>query len=141
MNLQENIRKALREESQKQSRLLSTIEEDGLYQVMQDTGLSLKQIKSKIGELPREVYERYVKDFLEKDELGLDLSIPVSPNKRADSFYLSDGVVTIELNEVDSRGRVVAGSFDRLSVLSDEEIFSLVNEISQIRFDNYFDLW
>ena len=141
MNLQENIRKVLREESQKQSRLLSTIDEDGLYQVMQDTGLTLKQIKSKIGELPREVLETYIKDFLENDEIGWDLSIPISPNKRADSFYLSDGVVTIELNEVDSRGRVVAGSFDRLSVLSDEEIFSLVNEISQIRFDNYFDLW
>ena len=141
MKLQENIRKVLREESQKQSRLLSTIEEDGLYQVMQDTGLTLKQIKSKIGELPREVLETYIKDFLENDEMGWDLSIQISPSKIVDSFYLSDGVVTIELNEVDSRGRVVAGSFDRLSVLSDEEIFSLVNEISQIRFDNYFDLW
>lgn len=141
MKLQESIRKVLREESQKQSRLLSTIEEDGLLQVMQDTGLSLKQIKSKIGKLPREVFERYIKDFLENDEMGWDLSIQISPNKIVDSFHLSDGVVTIELNEVDSRGRVVAGSFDRLSVLSDEEIFSLVNEISQIRFDNYFDLW
>ena len=135
MNLQENIRKVLREESQKQSRLLSTIEEDGLYQVMQDTGLSLKQIKSKIGELPREVFERYVKDFLENDEMGLDLSVPVSPNKRADSFYLSDGVVTIELNELDSIGRVVAGSFERLSALSDEEIFNLVDEMTQISDD------
>ena len=141
MNLRENIRKVLKEESQKQPRLLSAIEEDGLYQVMQDTGLSLKQIKSKIGELPREVLETYIKDFLEKDEMGWDLSIQISPSKIVDSFYLSDGVVTIELNELDSRGRVVAGSFDRLSVLSDEEIFSLVNEISQIRFDNYFDLW
>ena len=136
MNLQENIRKVLKEESQKQSRLLSTIEEDGLYQVMQDTGLSLKQIKSKIGELPREVFERYVKDFLENDEMGLDLSVPVSPNKRADSFYLSDGVVTIELNELDSIGRVVAGSFERLSALSYEEIFSLVDEMTQINFDD-----
>jgi len=141
MNLRENIRKVLKEEIQKQSRLLSIIEEDGLYQVMQDTGLTLKQIKSKIGEIPREVFETYIKDFLEKDEMGWDLSIQISPNKIVDSFYLSDGVVTIELNEVDSRGRVVAGSFDRLSVLSDEEIFSLVNEVSQIRFDNYFDLW
>lgn len=141
MKLRENIRKVLREESQKQSRLLSTIEEDGLYQVIQDTGLTLKQIKSKIGELPREVFETYIKDFLEKDEIGWDLSIQISPNKIVDSFYLSDGVVTIELNEVDSRGRVVAGSFERLSALSDEEIFSLVNEVSQIRFDNYFDLW
>ena len=133
--------KNLQESEDKKPRLLSTIEEDGLFQMMQDTGLSLKQIKSKIGELPREILERYIKDFLENDEIGWDLSIQISPNKIVDSFYLSDGVVTIELNEVDSRGRVVAGSFDRLFVLSDEEIFSLVNEMSQISFDNHFDLW
>ena len=138
MKLQENIRKVLREESQKQSRLLSTIEEDGLYEVMRDTSLSLKKIKSKIGELPREVFERYVKDFLENDEIGWDLSIQISPNKIVDSFYLSDGVVTIELNEVDSRNRVVAGSFERLSVLSDEEIFTLVDEMTQIS-DDFLD--
>ena len=56
MNLQENIRRILREETKKSS-LLMAIEEDGLYQVMQDTGLNLKQIKSKIGEIPREVFE------------------------------------------------------------------------------------
>ena len=137
MNLQENIRRILREENKK-SGLLRAIEQDGLYQVMQDTGLSLPQIYTKTGELPREVFERYIKDFLEKDEIGWDLSIQISPNKIVDSFYLSDGVVTIEVNEVDSIGRVVAGSFERLSVLSDEEIFSLVNEMSQIN-DDYFD--
>lgn len=138
MNLQQNIRKILKEESQKQTKLLSTIEEDGLYQVMQDTGLSLPQIYTKTGELPREVFERYIKDFLFKYGIGLELSIQISPNKIIDSFYISDGVVTIEVNEVDTIGRVVAGSFERLSVLSDEEIFSLVNEMSQIN-DDYFD--
>ena len=137
MNLQENIRRILREENKKTG-LLRAIEEDGLFQVMQDTSLSLPQIYTKTGELPREVFERYIKDFLEKDEIGWDLSIQISPNKIVDSFYLSDGVVTIEVNEVDSIGRVVAGSFERLSVLSDEEIFSLVNEMSQIN-DDYFD--
>lgn len=128
----------LQESEDKKSRFLSTIEQDGLFQVMQDTGLSLPQIYTKIEELPREVLERYIKDFLEKDEIGWDLSIQISPNKIVDSFYLSDGVVTIEVNEVDPRGRVVAGSFERLSVLSDEEIFSLVNEMSQIN-DDYLD--
>ena len=137
MKLQENIRKVLREESQKQS-LLTLLNQHGLYEFMKMTGLSLPQIYTKTGELPRQVFERYIKDFLEKDEIGWDLSIQISPNKIVDSFYLSDGVVTIEVNEVDSRGRVVAGSFERLSVLSDEEIFSLVNEMSQIN-DDYFD--
>ena len=130
-----NCDKGLNESENKKSGLLRAIEEDGLYEVMQDTGLCLPKIYTKTGELPREVFERYVKDFLENDEIGLDLSIPISPNKRADSFYLSDGVVTIELNELDSIGRVVAGSFERLSALSDEEIFSLVDEMTQINND------
>jgi hypothetical protein len=67
--------------------------------------------------------------------MGWDLSIQISPNKIVNSFYLSDGVVTIEVLEVDSRGRVLAGSFERLSVLSDEEIFSLVDEMTQISDD------
>ena len=137
MKLQENIRKVLREESQKQS-LLTLLNQHGLYEFMKMTGLSLPQIYTKTGELPREVFERYIKDFLEKDEIGWDLSIQISPNKIVDSFYLTYGVVTIEVNEVDSRGRVVAGSFDRLFVLSDEEIFSLVNEMSQIN-DDFLD--
>ena len=137
MKLQENIRKVLREESQKQS-LLTLLNQHGLYEFMKMTGLSLPQIYTKTGELPREVFERYIKDFLEKDEIGWDLSIQISPNKIVDSFYLSDGVVTIEVNEVDPIGRVIAGSFERLSVLSDEEILSLVDEMSQIN-DDYFD--
>ena len=130
--------KNLQESEEKKPSLVSTIEEHGLHDFISMTGLSIKQIISKTGELPREVFERYIKDFLEKDEIGWDLSIQISPNKIVDSFYLSDGVVTIEVNEVDSRGRVVAGSFERLSVLSDEEIFSLVDEMSQIN-DDYFD--
>ena len=130
--------KFMNESEDKNQSLLSLIEEHGLYEFMKMTGLSLPQIYTKTGELPREVFERYIKDFLENDEMGWDLSIQISPNKIVDSFYLSGGVVTIEVNEVDSIGRVVAGSFERLSVLSDEEIFSLVNEMSQIN-DDYFD--
>ena len=80
MKLQENIRKVLREESQKQS-LLTLLNQHGLYEFMKMTGLSLPQIYTKTGELPREVFERYIKDFLEKDEIGWDLSIQISPNK------------------------------------------------------------
>ena len=130
--------KDLQESEEKKPSLVSTIEEHGLHDFISMTGLSIKQIYEKTGELPREVFEGYIKDFLENDEIGWDLSIQISPNKIIDSFYISDDVVTIEVNEVDSIGRVVAGSFERLSVLSDEEIFSLVDEMSQIN-DDYFD--
>jgi len=55
MNLQESIRRILREENKKFG-LLRVIEEDGLFQVMQDTGLSMGQIIMKYDNLPREVF-------------------------------------------------------------------------------------
>ena len=137
--------KDLQESEDKKSRFLSTIEEDGLFQVMQDTGLSLPQIYTKTGELPREVLEKYVKDFIKNDgwvndnmDTGLMLGMEISSKKEIESFYLSKGVVTVEVNEFDSNGRKVAGSYERLSNLSDEEIFIIVDELSQLN-DDYLD--
>ena len=138
----------LQESEDKKPRFLSTIEQDGLFQVMQDTGLSLPQIYTKTGELPREVLERYVKDFIKNDgdqltsgsdaDIGLMLGIEISAKKEIESFYLSKGVVMVEVNEFDSNGRRVAGSYERLSNLSDEEIFIIVDELSQLS-DDYFN--
>jgi hypothetical protein len=151
MNLQENIRRILREESQKQSRLLSNIEEDGLYQVMKDTSLSLPQIISKTGELSREVLERYIKDFVENEaesipgsdsdgDIGFVFPIPLSKNKEVESFYMSKGKITLEINEYDSNGRVVMGSYERLINLSDSEINRIVKELIDWGEDTYYEL-
>ena len=149
MNLQENIRKILREESQKQSRLLSNIEEDGLYQVMKDTSLSLPQIISKTGELSREVLERYIKDFVENEaesiagsdgDIGFVFPIPLSKNKEVESFYMSKGVVTVEIKLYDSNDRVVAGSYEKLVNLSDSEINRIVKELIDWGEDTYYEL-
>ena len=149
MNLQENIRKVLREESQKQSALLSSVEEDGLYQVMKDTGLSLPQIISKTGELSREVLESYIKEFIENEavnipgsdgDIGFVFPIPLSKNKEVESFYLSKGVVTVEIKLYDSNDRVVAGSYEKLINLSDSEINRIVKEIIDWGEDTYYEL-
>ena len=149
MNLQENIRKVLREESQKQSALLSSVEEDGLYQVMKDTGLSLPQIISKTGELSREVLERYIKDFVKNEaesiagsdgDIGFVFPIPLSKNKEVESFYMSKGNLTLEINEYDSNGRIVMGSHERLVNLSDSEINRIVKEIIDWGEDTYYEL-
>ena len=139
----------LQESENKKSRLLSTIEQDGLFQVTQDTGLSLPQIYTKTGELPREVLERFIKDFMENEgdewvmpggdgDIGLPLSIELSRQKEVDSFYLSRGKVTVEIIEYDSNGRRVSGGHERLENLSDEEIFRIVDDMSQWN-DDYFD--
>jgi hypothetical protein len=147
--LKESIRRMLKEESQKQSRLLLSIKQDGLYQVMKDTSLSLPQIISKTGELSREVLERYIKDFVENEaesiagsdgDIGFVFPIPLSKNKEVESFYLSKGKLTLEINEYDSNGRVVMGSHERLINLSDSEINRIVKELIDWGEDTYYEL-
>ena len=139
----------LKESEDKKSRLLSTIEQDGLYQVMKDTSLSLKQIKSKTGELSREVLERYIKDFVENEaesitgsdgDIGFVFPIPLPNSREVESFYLSKGKLTLEINEYDSNGRIVMGSHERLVNLSDSEINRIVKELIDWGEDTYYEL-
>ena len=148
MKLQENIRKVLREESQNQS-LLLLLNQYGLYEFMKMTGLSLPQIISKTGEPPREVLERYIKDFVENEaesiagsdgDIGFVFPIPLSKNKEVESFYMSKGKLTLEINEYDSNGRIVMGSNERLVNLSDSEINRIVKEIIDWGEDTYYEL-
>ena len=136
MNLQENIRRILREENKK-SGLLNAIKEDGLYQVMQDTGLSIGQIILKYDNLPREVFERYIKDFIKHDgylhpngfyKLGYEVEI--SNNKYVDTFYLYGDSVTVEIKELDFDREINSGGFEYLENLTDEEIFNIVDDIT-----------
>ena len=137
MKLQENIRKVLREESQKQS-LSTLLNQHGLYEFMKMTGLSLKEIISKIGEPSRESLEKYIEDFMEDEaeiiagsdgDRGIVYPIPLSKTKEVESFYLSKGVLTVEVNEYDLKGKLVAGSIERLPNLSDDEIYKIVKEL------------
>ena len=77
MNLQENIRRILREETnQKHEGLLNLIRELGLYTFMRDTALKY----SDIGELPRDIKIQYLKDVvnnLEQSPGELDLSYTI----------------------------------------------------------------
>ena len=136
MNLQENIRKVLREESQKQSALLSSVEEDGLYQVMKDTGLSLKQIKSKIDELPREVYERYIKDFIKQEgyhqtngNVQLGYAVEIQKNIQIEHFYMEGDKVTVEIRGYNDYSEQTDGYIESLSNLSDEELYGITKDM------------
>jgi hypothetical protein len=66
MNLQQHIRKVLKEETDKKDRgLLNVIKNVGLYQFLEDTGISYAEVFSKIGDPPREVKIQYLKDLIE----------------------------------------------------------------------------
>ena len=148
MKLQENIRKVLREESQKQS-LSTLLNQHGLYEFMKMTGLPLKEIISKIGELSRESLEKYIEDFMEDEaeiiggsdgDRGIVFPIALSKTKEVESFYLSKGVLTIEVNEYDSKGKLVAGGTEILPFLSDDEIYKIVKELIDWGGDQYYEI-
>ena len=124
------------EESQKQSRLLSNIVQDGLFQVMKDTGLSLKQIKSKTDELPREVYERFIKDFINEEgyhqtdgRVQLGYEVEIQTHVYIDHFYMEGDKVTFEIKRFDNRGHQTEGYIESMLNLTDEEILRIVEDM------------
>ena len=144
MNLQENIRRILREENKK-SGLLRAIEEDGLFQVMQDTSLSLPQIYTKTGELPREVLEGYIKDFIKQEgypswmngTFQLIFTVEIQKNIQIEQFYMEGDKVTLEISEYNNYGEQTGGYIESLSNLTDEEIFNVVDDMTRNIEDNW----
>ena len=144
MNLQESIRRILREENKK-SGLLRAIEEDGLFQIMQDTSLSLPQIYTKTGELPREVLEGYIKDFIKQEgysswmngTLVLIFAVEIQKNIQIEHFYMEGDKVTVEIRGYNDYSEQTDGYIESLSNLSDEEIFSIVDDMTRNIEDNW----
>jgi len=143
MNLQESIRRILKEENKK-SALLRAIEEDGLYQVIQDTGLSMGQIILKYDNLPREVFERYIKDFINEEgyhqtdgSVQLVYVVKIQTHVYIDHFYMKGDKVTLEISRIDNRGHQTEGYIESLSNLTDEEIFSIVDDMTRNMEDNW----
>jgi hypothetical protein len=130
----------LYESEDKKSRFLSTIEEDGLFQVIQDTGLSLPQIYTKTGELPREVLEGYIKDFIKQEgysswmngTLVLIFAVEIQKNIQIENFYLEGDKVTVEISGYNDYGEQTDGYIESLSNLSDDEIFTIVENMIKL---------
>ena len=140
MNLQEHIIRILKEETEpkdKKSRLLSIIEEEGLFQVIQDTGLSVEQISTKTGELPREVFERYIKDFIKQEgypswkngTVQLIFTVEIQKNIQIEQFYIEGDKVILEISEYNDYGKQTDGYIESLSNLTDDEIFTIVDNM------------
>jgi hypothetical protein len=141
MNLQENIRRILREENKK-SGLLNAIKEDGLYQVMQDTGLSIGQIILKYDNLPREVFERFIKDCINEEgyhqtngSVQLMYVVEIQKNIQIENFYMEGDKVTVEIKRYNDYNEQTDGFIESLSNLSDQEIFTIVNDM--VNFINH----
>ena len=144
MNLQEHIRKVLKEETtQVDNSLLNIIKEFGLYSITTDVGLTYSDVWSKTGELPREIKIQYLKDLTDDQQQTpheLDLtyltgSIPLYENDNWRTVYVEylsnkDNVLKVHLAEFDEEGGV-----DNFDIITEDELDGetldiLVNELS-----------
>jgi hypothetical protein len=127
----------LNESEDKNQSLLSLIEEHGLYEFMKMTGLSLPQIYTKTGELPREVFERFIKDFIkqegypswEKGTFQLIFTVEIQKNIHIEQFYIEGDKVILEISEYNNYGEQTGGYIESLSNLTDDEIFTIVENM------------
>jgi hypothetical protein len=142
MNLQEHIRKVLQEESKKQS-LLNTIQENGLYDFMEITGISLPEVYERVGELSRNILEQYLIDCIMEEgyETSYDnrkkliVTTPIKHNVYADYISTEGKTLWVEISEYDDDDNdepsdVYTTSADNLS---DGNIFDIVNDITEYK--------
>ena len=127
----------LNESEDKNQSLLSLIEEHGLYEFMKMTGLSLPQIYTKIGELPRKVFERFIKDFIKQEgypswmngTFQLIFTVEIQKNIQIEQFYIEGDKVILEISEYNDYGKQTDGYIESLSNLTDDEIFTIVENM------------
>jgi len=134
----------LNESEDKNQSLLSLIDKHGLYEFMKMTGLSLPQIYTKTEELPREIFERFIKDFI--DEQGyhqtngavqMGYGVEISHNIYINHFHMKGDKVTLEITGYDNGGKITDAYIESLSNLSDNEIFNIVDNM----IGNIEDIW
>ena len=144
MNLQEQIKRILREETDpKKEGLLNLIKGAGLYDFTKMTGLNYSDIYNKVGELPRDIKIEYLKDVisdLQQTPNELDLtfitgSIPLYENNDWQMVYVEylsndDNVLRVHLATFDDEGGVDDFNTIHEDDIDYETLDTLVSEIS-----------
>ena len=128
--------KRLNESEEKNQSLLSLIKEHGLFEFIKMTGLSLPEIYTKTGELPREVFERYIKDFINEEgyhqtdgSVQLRYETEIQTHVYIDHFYMEGDRITVEIKRLDNFGKHIEGYIESLSNLTDDEISNLAQDM------------
>lgn len=145
MTLKQSIRRILKEETNsKREGLLNIIQENGLYDFIQMTGLKYMDIVFDVGELPRDVKIQYLKDVISDlqqmpNELDLTFitgAIPMYENDDWQMAYVD--YLSNENNELKVHTYIVSeeGYDDNYDVifendLDNETLDILVTELSE----------
>ena len=132
----ENCNETINESEDKKPSLVSMIEEHGLHDFISMSGLSIKQIYEKTGELPREVFERYIRDFLNEEgyhqtngSVHLGYAVEIQKNIQIEHFYMEGDKVTVEIRGYNDYNEQTDGYIESLSNLSDEEMSAIVKDM------------
>ncbi len=145
MNLQESIRRILREETNpKKEKLLKLIEREGLYSFTKDIGLSYSDINRKVGGLPRDFKIQYLKDVIndlqqiphELDLTFLTGSIPLYENDDLQMVYagfISNEDDILKLHEYTVDEEYDDANYETVfeNDIDDEILETLVTELSE----------
>ena len=147
MNLKQHIKKVLKEESDKKDRgLLNVIKNVGLYQFLEDTGISYAEVFSKIGDPPREVKIQYLKDLIEyraEDDLfditfftgAIPLWSDYLSNLQGYVEFLSnyDNILRVHVSIWNMDDDEIAEDYEKISEddISDDDLDLIVNELTQ----------
>ena len=143
MNLQESIRRILREENKKSS-LLSNIEENGLYEVIVSTGLHINEVEQVVGQLSREVLERFIIDVLKEHSHN---SVEQSQTYVIDLDSWPLDPVPVGNNDYVERIRVTNNELSFTVMLYEEDEYGDLEETSwevipsnNLEYDNIYEI-
>jgi len=141
MNLQEHIIRILKEESDgvERNSFLSRIKKFGLYYFMETTKMSLTNILLKTGELPRDIIERYIIDFIidegdthhygDEGELYVNIDLYLTGLKVIDKVITNGNLLEIEVTE-----------YER-TVDYHEEVANYINESKEFGDDVIYQIF
>ena len=101
--------KNIQETFEKKHSLLKTIKDVGLYDFIKMMGISLEEIKSQVGEIPREMLEQFIKDYVSNegnqytsvkpDEKIISIDLIVRGNEIIDFIYYDGKFLSFEVTE------------------------------------------
>jgi hypothetical protein len=101
--------KKLNESDNKKKSLIKNIRDVGLYDFIRMTGISLEEVQSQVGQIPREMLEQFIKDYVSNkgleyssakpDEKLVTIDIIVGGNAIIDFIYYDGKFLSFEVTE------------------------------------------
>ena len=140
----ENCNETINESEDKKSTLLSIIEENGLYELISYTGLHINEVEQMVGQLSREVLERFIIDVLKEHSHN---SVEQSQTYVIDLDSWPLDPVPVGNNDYVERIRVTNNELSFTVMLYEEDEYGDLEETSwevipsnNLEYDNIYEI-